>query len=407
MKLFQTLRDGLTIIVITCAILATIELGLRFAYPEKLDNNKISLASLAFQHNNSYIISLKPNFEKEFEVNKKNGGGTVAWKTNSSGFRGVDTAEKTGLRTIVYGDSNIQARFTQNKNTYPSVLQNLLKEKHKNADVINAGLVGAGPDQSLIRLSEDIDKIVPDIVIFHVFADNDYGDIIRNRLFEINSQGQLIKTTYPVSKDQEITSREPSFGNWLQSLLIVRAVLKLASNEVDIDKLSKQERTAKILADLENQSIIEYDIYQQNRPRLISHFADHYDIDIATDSDADSARTKIILMENILLEAEKLVSSRKAIFLVVVQPSVYDLTLNVHSFGYKDLEKYQSYQQHNLTKPLKDICKKHTLNCVHLIDHFLQNEPDSLYRKNDNHWNDKGQRVSAEATLSKIMELLN
>lgn len=407
MVLVKVLRDTLIIIAITVAIPTVIELVLRAAYPEKLSNNKTLLATLAYEHNDSYLISLKPNIEKEFKPDKENGGETVTWKTNSFSFRGEETGKKTGLRIIVYGDSNIQARFTQNRNTYPAVLQNLLKTKYKNAEVINAGLVGTGPDQSLIRLSEDIDKIAPDIVIFHVFADNDYGDIIRNRLFEISEHGQLVKTRHPITKDQEITSREPTFSNWLKSLLSVRAVLKLVSNEIDINTLSEKEKTKKTLKDLERQSKIEYDIYREHRAREISHFADHYDIDIATDPNADSSRTKVMLMEKILLEAKNLVNAKQIAFLVVVQPSVFDLTSGTGYLSHQDLEKYKNYKQDNLTKPFRNICKTHNLSCVHLIDDFLQNKPNSLYRKNDNHWNVKGQRISAEATAVKIMEILN
>lgn len=401
------MRDTLIIIAITVAIPTVTELTLRAVYPEKLTNNKIALTQLAYEHNDSYLISLKPNIEKEFKVDIQNGGGNVTWKTNSFSFRGKEIGKKTGLRSIVYGDSNIQARFTQNGNTYPTVLQDLLRAKYNNAEVINAGLVGAGPDQSLLRLSEDIDKITPNVVIFHIFADNDYGDIIRNRLYEITENGQLIKTKYPITKDQEITSREPTFNNWFMSLLSVRAVLKLVSNEIDINTLSEKEKKDKTLKDLEQRSKIEYDIYRERRAREISHFADHYDIDIATNPDADSAKTKIMLMEKILLEAKKLADAKQVTFLVVVQPSAFDLTLDAGYFGYQDLAKYQNYKQDNLTKPLLNICETNDLNCVHLIDAFIQNMPNSLYRQNDNHWNDKGQRISAEATAVKILEILN
>lgn len=157
----------------------------------------------------------------------------------------------------------------------------------------------------------------------------------------------------------------------------------------------------------ERQCELEFDVYMQGKPRRVSHFADHYDIDIAVYPGSDSAITKITLMENILVEAEKLVRSRGAMFMVVAQPSVLDLTLNVASLGYRDLMKYEGYKQDNLTKPLKSICEKHALNCVHLVDNFLNNDPETMYIKNDNHWNDKGQRISAEATAAMLLKMLD
>ncbi|WP_273086217.1 hypothetical protein, partial [Shewanella vesiculosa] len=60
------------------------------------------------------------------------------------------------------------------------------------------------------------------------------------------------------------------------------------------------------------------------------------------------------------------------------------------------------YNPANLTNPLKMICEKHHLNCVHLIDSYKKNEPDTLYR-DDGHWNAKGQRVAAEETVKKLL----
>lgn len=49
------------------------------------------------------------------------------WSTNSASFRGPEIGEKTGLRIIVYGDSNILifARFSDVENTFPRDLQSL------------------------------------------------------------------------------------------------------------------------------------------------------------------------------------------------------------------------------------------------------------------------------------------
>src|SRR5439155_6628510 len=63
-------------------------------------------------------------------------------------------------------------------------------------EVINAGVDGFGPDQSLLRFEQEVDVYQPDIVVFHIFADNDFGDIIRNRLFDVDPSGALVKTMH-------------------------------------------------------------------------------------------------------------------------------------------------------------------------------------------------------------------
>jgi hypothetical protein len=40
-----------------------------------------------------------------------------------------------------------------------------------------------------------------------IFADNDYGDIVRNRLFEFDSNGQLVRTTFEIERDQQISQK--------------------------------------------------------------------------------------------------------------------------------------------------------------------------------------------------------
>ena len=396
------------IIAISIAILIAIEIALRITFPD-LKNTRTPLELLAYQHNNDYLVSLKPNITKTYEAKKEeiNFGETVTWKTNSSGFRGEEINQESDLRVIVYGDSNVQARFSEDKDTYPVVLQKLLRNNFANAEVINAGIVGAGPDQNLIRLLKDAGKIKPDIVIFHVFADNDYGDIIRNRLYMLSGKGELIRTGLPISVDKKFTSREPSITTWAHKLFIQRIINKLVTQAEDYNEstLSRETRVERTLNDLERRSKAEYKVYAEGGPRKFSHFDDHYDIDIAADPDSQSSRVKITLMKTILVAAQEFCTANNIIFMVIVQPSIFDLTLNDNYGGYTDLaNRYKTYKPENLTDPLKEVCKNHNMNCIHLIDDYKKNNPDTLYM-HDGHWNTKGQKIAAEETAKVITRL--
>ena len=396
------------IIAISIAILIAIEIALRITFPD-LKNTRTPLELLAYQHNNDYLVSLKPNITKTYEAKKEeiNFGETVTWKTNSSGFRGEEINQESDLRVIVYGDSNVQARFSEDKDTYPVVLQKLLRNNFANAEVINAGIVGAGPDQNLIRLLKDAGKIKPDIVIFHVFADNDYGDIIRNRLYMLSGKGELIRTGLPISVDKKFTSREPSITTWAHKLFIQRIINKLVTQAEDYNEstLSRETRVERTLNDLDRRSRAEYEVYAEGGPRKFSHFDDHYDIDIAADPDSQSSRVKITLMKTILVAAQEFCTANNIIFMVIVQPSIFDLTLNDNYGGYTDLaNRYKTYKPTNLTDPLKEVCKNHNMNCIHLIDDYKKNNPDTLYM-HDGHWNTKGQKIAAEETAKVITRL--
>jgi hypothetical protein len=409
MNIKKYLYDGMIIICITIATLAVLEVALRIIFPD-LKRTRSTLESMAYQYNKDYLVSLKPNTVKEYEIKKGevDFGKTITWKTNSLGFRGDEVGQKRGLRVIVYGDSNIQARFSEAEYTYTSALQKLLRANYANADVINAGIVGAGPDESLIRLSNDFDKVNPDIVIFHVFADNDYGDIIRNRLFKFSPNNTFIKTKYPITVDERFTSRESTIVELVHKLYIQRIINRLIHEARDYkqNNLSHEEKVEQILNDLEKRAASAYKIYKEDKPRHISHFEDYYDIDVAAHPDSESARIKIALMEEVLVAASEFCAKNNISFIILVQPAVFDLALNVNlDVGNLDLAKrYENYKPENLSDPLKEICTKHGFNCIHLINSFRQNNPASVYR-NDGHWNTKGQMLAAEETKSAIIRL--
>ncbi len=396
-------KDALIIIAITLVMLALIELALRIFFPQ-FKHVGHTITSLAFEYNQDYLVALKPNIEKVFVRDARDGGGTVSWKTNSLGFRGDEIGEKNALRVIVYGDSNVHARFSPEPETYPAVLQQLIGKQIKGVQVINAGMTGSGPDQSLLRLREHFVKVRPDVVIFHIYADNDYGDIIKNRLFELSAQGELVKTSFPVTVDSKLDPVKLAFNNLLNQLYLYGALNSLLAdiNVSRESKLSDAEITEDILNELERNATRAYTVYKQGKPREFSHFKDFYDIDIAANPDSESARLKIALMEKVLLAAKQFCTEKEVAFMVVVQPSKLDM---VADWPEKLVRRYPKYQPENLTRPLKEICVRNHLDCIHLIDSFHPNQSGSLYIA-DGHWSAKGQRIAAEETARKILLLM-
>ena len=397
MKITKIIKDTLIIIAVTIAMLAVIELALRMFVPG-LKDLRYKPASVAFQYNEKYLVALKPNVEKLY--NKR--GTKVLWKTNSLGFRGEEIGTKTRPRIIVYGDSNVHARFSPDAETYPVVLEQQLRNAGVNMQVINAGMTGAGPDQSLLRLQDDFDKVQPDIAIIHIFADNDYGDLIKNRLFKLNEKGELIKSGFPTTVDKRFSSISYSIVELFNPLYLQGAIHYLVTG-LKQNKPNSPERKEKMFKSLEQNIAQANEIYAKDQPRQLSHFKDYYDIDIATRPESESAQTKIALMEKVLEAANNYCTEKKIKLLVIVQPSALDLTLRPHDIGYQDLaQRYKNYKPTNLTNPLKMICEKHHLDCVHLIDSYQKNEPDSLYL-DDGHWNAKGQRLAAEETMKELL----
>ena len=154
-------------------------------------------------------------------------------KRTKNAFRGEEL-KQTAVRIMVYGDSNIQARFTELSQTYPYQLEKFINEDYPiQVEVINAGVVGFGPDQSLLKFIEEKDIFNPDIVILQVFADNDYGDIIRNKLFTIHPDGHLSRTKNMPEMDpalREYLARRKPLG-YLRIMDAVQKIRRSVKNE--------------------------------------------------------------------------------------------------------------------------------------------------------------------------------
>lgn len=362
---------------------------------------------LAFQFNKDYLVSLKPNIQKKYSRTTKNGLHEITWKTNKHSFRGEEFKEAPDIRIIVYGDSNLQARFSSLQDTFPYKLEKYLGSNLKeNIEVLNAGVVGFGPDQSLIRFSKEVDMYNPDLVIFHIFADNDFGDIIRNRLFALDSGGQLTETNFKIETEerlQESPVQKFSFRNIVSSLFLVRSARNVINQLLpNKNKALNNDWIQKHISINE----AEYSVYQQEKPKKYSHFADHYDLDVAIFPDAESTTTKKKLMEAILKKAKKIADAKSVGFLVLIQPSVIDLTENFVA-SYKDLEKYPGYKKRNLTDAVNNICVINNIHKVNLFNVFLKNNPQELFLGGgNNHWNNRGQDIAAKEVASYLLTYL-
>jgi len=400
MKIKQVVRDSIIIVFISIALLACSEISLRLIFPEQIETSEIALnpERLAYQFNPDFLIALKPGIHKTYMRLKQNGGESIHWKTNADGFRGPPLQDNPGTRIMVYGDSNIQARFSADKDTFVRQLEHILHQRgFAGAEVINDGTVGFGPDQNLIKFSKEADVYHPDMVIFHIFADNDFGDIIRNRLFTLNASGELEATELPKTLDSQLQSHaKVSSNSFISTLLVVKAVRK-AIRAITVNTSDEY------FTNMQRAAAREYAVYKASQPRKFSNFADHYDIDLAIHPNQESSRTKARLMRAVLNKAKELADSKGIAFMVLIEPSVIDLTKKNSALNYQYLQQFPSYQRNRLTRTVEDICVSHDIHYINLFDLFLKNHPEKLYFIANDHWNDAGQTLAAKETASYII----
>jgi hypothetical protein len=384
------------VLIILCA-----EAALRILYPHIIDRS-------AYQLNTDYLYSIKPGISKEFVREAVNGGDVVVWRANRHSFRGeeLESTPDTPI-IIVYGDSNIQARFSEIDDTFSGRLQDYLNRDHGvRTQVINAGVVGFGPDQSVIRMSEELTRFSPDVVILHVFADNDFGDLVRNQLFE-NSEGRLTRREARSDIATAIIAQHRSFRERIAGLLVVRMSRRLLGidtptpteqwDDGEIDKALYRDR---ILA----ASRAEYSSYLASGAPAVE---DHYDIDIALAPTSTSALAKIALMRAVLREARRVTRLHGAELMILIQPSTVDLTQNLDYLDYSYLEGFPEYRRNRLTSILEEICLQEGITYVNLFPAFLENNPNELFfRGRDNHWSPIGQNLAAQIAAERIAEKL-
>ena len=404
-RLKKNLRDTGIVVAITLIFVILCEGFLRILFPHVGPKNS------AYDFHPDYLVTLKPNIEKTYFGLLANGNTAVRWQTNAEGFRGAPLEENPDLKIMVYGDSNVQARFSSLKDTFPHRLETGLESRlGKNVDVINAGVIGFGPDQSLLKFRNEAEVYRPDIVIFHVFADNDFGDLLRNRLFELAPDGKLVET--PGMRkllEGEKTMLVPdanAISLW-SSLYLVQVARNFKKNLTwfIFRRDSDQENPAKsdeILRYLAATGEAEYAVYRDRKPRRFSVLADHYDLDVATDIESESARVKIALMDRVLRQARDFAASKNIEFVVLIQPSSLDLTENI-SPKHNDLAKFSGYRRNNISSAVEKICRRAGIDRINLFDIFMRNDPKTLYFKKANtHWSPRGQALAAEATADYL-----
>lgn len=409
----RKLRDLSTSIAVAVSLLVLCESGLRAAFPVGIASTELKPArpkrEMVYLPNDDYIVALRANLRTTFERDENNGGDTIPWETNSLSFRGEELKAYSDIRVMVYGDSNIQAKFSPNKQTFPSRLQQYLSKRFapSHIEVVNSGVVGFGPDQSLIKLSKEADIYRPDLIVLHVFADNDFGDIVRNRLFELDGNGKLVRTKFKVEKDlafvnAEKVAAEPSrWERFVSSLLIGQAAGRVAKR-LNHSKKPQEITPADAVETLLAKTTEEYAVYRERRPKRFSHFDDHYDIDLAIHPNAESSIAKVKLMEAVLREARSVTAGKGIGFLVLIEPSAIDITEG-QSISHKQLQKYPEWKRTNLSAFVDAICGRASIARVNLFEPFIGNKPDELYfRISDSHWNDLGQNLAAKVTAEYI-----
>ena len=395
------LRFYVPLVAACVAFLAVCELVLRLALPSEAP----STADYEMLEPDDVLgYRLAPSLDAVFQRTPANGGDRIRWGTNAGGFRGEELASTNAPRIVVYGDSNVQAVFSTDANTFPEQLESIVaRDLGRPVEVVNAGVIGYGPDHYLLRMTAELPALQPALVVLTIFADNDLGDSLRHRLFELRD-GRLSRRrdhfVYPASSLMDRARR------FAASLLIAQAAKRafsfvLPAPDVGSDS-NDQPDTATRIRQLEELAALSFARYRTPGSPFLR--GDYYDIDVAVAPESESARTKLSLLGAIFREAKATADRAGVALLVAIEPSRVDLT-TLDSVNHVTLgQAYASYDPRRLTRSIEELCRSEAIDVINLYDAFSQNAPETLYFEGaDDHWNDAGQNLAAETIAPRVV----
>jgi len=358
-----------------------------------------------YQLESSYLYNLIPDARREYRLSPGNDGEPIMYEVNSLGFRGKEFPLKRSAkpRIAVYGDSFIHAEFSSLEKTFVSQLEGLLSEQVPGGiEVVNAGISGYGPDQILKRLENELEWLQPDLLIVSIFSGNDFGDLVRNKLFRVTPDGDIEENAFSFS-DEIILNEKLS-----RSELILKKMAKKVRDSL-LRRINEPELfdPAQVPENGLSQHLAEYKEYVLDRDNVVRELrVDPYSSDISLLPGSPSAEYKLKLMNGVIGRITATANTHDIPLLLLIIPHPMDALGGAHDSGVVNKQEYPDYQPSRLVDSVEEIAGRHEIESINLYPPFRDaDDPAALYLKaGDDHWNNAGQRYAAEIVAQFLLD---
>ena len=357
-----------------------------------------------FEFHERHMFAPAAGVRGEFQHTPGNGGEVVNFRINKDGFRGEELLPQgQALRVAVYGDSFVEALFTPLEETFTERLEYYLSELlARPVEVVNAGVASYGPDQVIEKLREELPQLQPDLILLDVFGGNDFGDIIRNKMYRLDDNGRLLKNDYSlganIKNSLEVNRRESIIKR------IIRRLRKglSASESSSLQSMSEEELVELFL----QTNLDEFENYiEQGDDTVRNIWVDYYNADMSIYPERDSTIYKAQLMQETLGEINSIATKTNTPTAMFFIPHPMDV-IGEHSSGRIDTNKFPDYVASNPTDVLAKSATVLNIPHVNLFDIFATSEPKNLYLVDkDDHWNSTGQDLAANATSKYLLAI--
>jgi len=225
-RVLSTLAITLLVLVACEATLRLTHFAPRFA------------VQLAGRESTIGILNIELNSQRLFRLLPDPGLGI-----NQRGFRDPDLLQPLAIksdssdacrRIAVLGDSIVMGMAVASSQTIAKQLQAFSKQPICG---FNFGIQGYGPDQSLRVLEEDVIPNQPDQVVLVLYPENDFSDLIRNRLVLVSDEGEL-----RWNAENIVAQRLPNFRLLMLGRLAFTGHFLRAEYEQDLDEILFHDR---------------------------------------------------------------------------------------------------------------------------------------------------------------------
>ena len=260
----------------------------------------------------------RPSVRRIHLRSRANGGKIIPVYINAEGRRGAESSFVPEETLVVYGDSVVSSESCSEEDTLAKVLESKLRaQTHADWRVLNAGVIGYGPDQAFLRLKRDLAHFSPAGVVFTIYTLNDYGDLLRNKLFAFDTQNRLVRRTSHVTPELRAEFMKEE-SRWILRRLLGKAKAQWKQGPPTPLQV-KDER------DFQDSTLArqkEYESFLDTKDDSVTNLTrDSPDFDLLFTPEKPSARLKIPMLPQLLQEVDRFLSEKKIPWVLLIVPS--------------------------------------------------------------------------------------
>jgi hypothetical protein len=393
------LGSAALVVAATALSLAAVEIGLRVAG---------SVPASMYAADSTLLYRTVPGGRKTFTHAAVNGGGRIRVAINADGYRGPPLREKGSVRRVaVYGDSFIAGEFAEDSLTFVRMLERNLAARTP-TQVVNAGVAGYGPDQAFLRMQHELPRLEPQVVVLAVFADNDMGDLVRDRLFALRPDGTVAAnrvTLHPILERALTAQSHPSGWRRLHLVRWVERKRRRPTETLPATRPRGNEPSFSIAGYSAWAMFHAQRQFADTRAHpdtVLDLLGDSYDVDVSSTPDSASARYKVALMDGLLGAIQRDMTARGVPIVLVIIPSPvdacerYDISV--------DTVRFPGYERRRISGTIDSLAARHGIRRLDLWGPFrAEGACDLYYRGGDLHWKANGQALAARLLADSLV----